>query len=127
MTAPSGSYWYAATGPEPSPGSSSSVSVASPPPPITVARRAAVARAGDPSTASFTSPASLTHSASPPSGTSEWGMPGATFTHDGVGSSAATNDQGGAPSSARNARPRAPRRAGTAYAEANGAVSITVA
>ena len=95
-------------------GSSSSVIVASPPSPITVARRSVVANTGDHSTASLTSPASLTHSASTPSGTTSCGMPGATLTTPRPASSSSTNDHGGVQPSMSKTRPRAPRRAGSA-------------
>ena len=51
----------------------------------------------DHSAASLTSPWSLTHSASTPSGTRSWGMPGATLTQASRRSRPSTNDHGGCP------------------------------
>ena len=59
-----------------------------------------VASRPDQSAASLTSPWSLTHSASTPGGTSECGMPGATFTQAARVSSGSTNSHDGVQASA---------------------------
>ena len=74
----------------------------------------------------MTSPASLTHSASTPSGTRSWGMPGATLTTARRVSSRATNGHGGVQPSASKTRPRAPRRAGSAKTAPNPSRSMVV-
>ena len=103
------------------------MSVASPCSPITVARRSVVASAGDQSTASLTSPPSLTHSASTPDGTRSWSMPGATFTSERWVRRSSTHGHGGVHPSTSNTRPRPPRRAGSAKATSKAAAPIVVA
>ena len=103
------------------------MSVARPPSPITVARRSVVASAGDQSTASLTSPPSLTHSASTPGGTRSWPMPGATLTSERRVSRSSTHGHGGVQPSTSKTRPRPPRRAGSAKAASKPLGSIVVA
>ena len=83
---------------------------------MTVARRSVVDRSGDHSTASFTSPPSLTHSASTPCGTRSWPIPGATLTSARRRSRSRTHGHGGVQPSTSKTRPRPPRRAGSAKA-----------
>ena len=94
---------------------------------MTVARRRVVASRPDQSAASLTSPWSLTHSASTPSGTRSWGMPGATLTQASRRSRPSTNGHGGVQSSTSKVRPRPVLRAGSANATSKGPVSIAVA
>ncbi len=94
---------------------------------MTVARRAAVASRPPHSAASFTSPRSLTHSASTPAGSTSCGMPGAVFTQASPASSDSTKDQGGFQASSEKARPRPVRRAGSAKATSNGRMSTSSA
>ena len=101
--------------------------VARPPSRITVARRATVASRPPHSAASFTSPWSLTHSASTPAGTTSCGMPGAVLTQASPASSDSTNDHGGVQVSSENVRPRPVRRAGSTNATSNGRMSTSSA
>ena len=94
---------------------------------MTVARRRVVASRPDQRAASLTSPWSLTHSASTPSGTRSCGMPGATLTQASRRSRPSTNGHGGVQSSTSKVRPRPVLRAGSANATSKGPVSIAVA